>query len=210
MAENKIQPGDQVIESSELDMELFWAQHKTKVLGAAAAAVIVLAAVGGWFIQTSIASANAAALLSNAKDASGWEEVIRKYPHSEPAADAYFRLAAAQREAGKLDESTATFRKFLDAFPNNQLTGAALFGVGQNLDKAGKTDEALSTLLEVPAKYPQSYAAPFALFAASEIRLRKFDRDEARQLLQRAASEFPNSIIARLATAQLNSLGTGD
>jgi TolA-binding protein len=205
--ENPIAATDSpVVEQDGLEWELFWHANRAKILGGLLAAVVVLAAVGGWAVSQSIASEDAARMLAEANDATAWEALIAKYPRSTPAADAYFRLAGAQRETGKLEESTATFRKFLSSFPNHALAGAALFGIGQNQDSAGKADEALVTYDQVITGYPKSYVAPFAAYSRAEILLRDLKRDEARKVLEAIVAEFPASSAASMAQSQVQRL----
>lgn len=205
--ENPIAAADSpVVEQDGLEWELFWHENRTRILGGIAAAVVVIAAVGGWAVKQSIANEDAVRMLADAKDAAAWEAVIAKYPRSTPAADAYFRLAGAQREAGKLDDSSATFRKFLSNFPNHALAGAALFGIGQNQDSAGKADEALVTYDQVITGYPKSYVAPFAAYSRAEILLRDLKRDEARKVLEAIVAEFPASNVAAMAQQQVQRL----
>lgn len=197
----------QVVEDADLKWELFWIQNKTKILAAAAGLGIALIAAGGWYVNAGLTRAAAERLLATAETTADWENVIARYPRSAPAADAYFRLAAAQRDGGGLDASTATFRKFLDVFPKHELSGGALYGVAQNLDLAGNPAEAAKTFEEVAGRFPESYAAPAALYAAAEIKLRSFEREEARRLLERVLNEYRASAVARMAAGQLAALG---
>ncbi len=199
-------PEGPVLETDELEWELFWHRHKTKILGGAAALILIGLAIGGWYLSSSATDAAARKMLAEANDAAAWSAVIEKYPRSMPAADAYFRLADVQRTNGTLQESTATFRKFLDVFPNHPLAGGALFGVGQNLDAEGKAEEAMAAYREVIERYPKSYAAPFAAYSEAEIFLRDFRREEARRVLEALQSAHPDSTVARLAGAQLERL----
>jgi len=197
-----------VLEHDELEWELFWHRHRTKILGGAVALVLAVGAFIAWTVSQSIASEASQQMLANATDSAGWEALIAKYPKSVAAADAYFQLASAQRDARKLDESTATFQKFLNVFPEHVLAGGALLGVGQNLDAAGKSEEAVTTYQQVVVKYPKSYAAPVAAYSAAEIQLRLLKRDEARRALEALVSDFPASYAGQLAQSQLQRLGS--
>lgn len=197
----------QVVEDSDLQWEVFWLRHKTKILAGAVAIVAGLLAAGAWYVNSAMTHSAAERLLATAATAADWENVISRYPRSMPAADAYFRLADAQRVAGDLDKSTATFRKFLEVFPKHELAGGALYGVAQNLDLSGNPADAAKTFEEVVARYPESYAAPGALYGAAEIKLRTFERDEARRLLERVLNEYRSSAVARMAAGQLSALG---
>ncbi len=197
-----------VMEHDELAWELFWHKHKASIIGGAAAVVLALIAGISWTVANTQADLAAKKMLADATDASAWEAVIAKYPKSMSAADAYFQLAAAQRADGKIEDSTATFRKFLASFSEHPLAGGALFGVGQNLDSEGKSAEAVAIYQEVVAKYPQSYAAPFAAYSESEILLRDNKREEARAALELIVAQFPKSNVSRLAQSQLQRLAS--
>ncbi|MFA7345817.1 MAG: tetratricopeptide repeat protein [Terrimicrobiaceae bacterium] len=204
-----IPTGDSVIEHDEIDAALFWHQHKrTILLGALAAAVI---GGGGlaWYVHSTLAAKAAVAALADASEISQLEAVVKNYGGTMPAADALLLVAAANRDAGKFDESTAAFESFLKSFPRHPFAGGALLGVGQNQDAAGKPVEAMATYQQVVERYPKSYAAPFAGYAQAEILLRDFRRDEAKVVLDSLVSQFPESTVARLASAQLTRLGTG-
>ena len=195
---------------SDLDAELAWQRNKSKVIGGVSAVVAVAIAVSGWMIYSNIRTDAAQSLLSQANDIAGYQEVIKKFPGTNPAADAMLRLAAAQRDEGKLEESTATFREFLKKHPTHPLAGAALLGVGQNQDASGDYQSAVATYQQVITQYPKSFAAPYASYSEAEIYLRSFQRDEARRSYNMIVSQFPDSIVARMAAGQLQRLGTSE
>lgn len=196
-----------VIDHSALDAELAWQRNKPKVIAGAVAVLIGGALAVAWFGYSSATNQAAQNLLAEAKDVNGYQAVVSKYPGSMPAADALLRLAAAQRDAGKLDESTAAFRDFLKKFPKHPLAGAALLGVGQNQDAAGDSQSAIATYQQVVTKYPKSFAAPYASYSEAEIYLRNFQRDEARRSYNMITSQYPQSVVARMAASQLARLG---
>lgn len=201
---------DSVIERDGIDAALFWHAHKKKIL----LGLLAVLAIGGgslaWYVSSTLRAKGAVAALAGANELPQLEAVIKTYGGTMPAADAMLLVAAANRKAGKLEESTSAFQNFLKSFPNHPLAGGALLGVGQNQDAAGNSPEAMSTYQQVVEKYPKSYAAPFAGYAQAEILLRDFRRDEAKVALDSLVSQFPNSMIARLATAQLARIGTKD
>ncbi|MFZ4779603.1 MAG: tetratricopeptide repeat protein [Terrimicrobiaceae bacterium] len=198
---------DAVVERDEVDAALFWHEHKKNILLGALAFVVVVGGSILWYASSTLTAEAARAALADAKDIPQFEAIITKYGGAMPAADALLLVAAANRDAGKLDESTAAFQKFQTSFPNHPLAGGALLGVGQNLDAAGNSQEAVTTYQLVMEKYPKSYAAPFAGYAQAEILLRDFRRDEARVILDSLISQFPESTVARLAAAQVARLG---
>jgi len=201
---------DSVLEHDEIDAALFWHTHKKNILLGVLAFVVV---VGGgilWYASSRLSAEASVVALADAQDIPQFEEVIKKFGGTMPAADALLLVAAAHRTAGKTDESTAAFQSFLKSFPKHPLAGGALLGVGQNLDASGKSQEAMTTYQQVMEQYPKSYAAPFAGYAQAEILLRDFRRDEAKVILDSLVSQFPGSMVARLAGAQLARLGQSD
>ena len=206
-SETPVIPAPLPIDDPMLKWELFWEKKKSAILGAVALLVVGGIALGSWFIYSSLRSTAAQKLLANATGIEGYEAVVTQYPGSMPAADALLRLAAAQREAGDLEKSTAAFQKFLEKFPDHPLAGGALLGVGQNQDATGNSDAALTTYQQVVTQYPKSYAAPFAAYSEGEILLRRFLRDEAQRSFNMVVTQFPQSPAARMASSQLARLG---
>jgi len=198
---------DAVIEESGLEWDLFWHLHKSKILLALVAAIGVAGGSLVWYVSNTLTTQAAETRLATANDLSALEAVVKKYPRSMPAADALLRIAALERDAGKLDASTAAFNKFLTLFPAHPLAGGALLGIGQNQDAAGNAKEAQATFEQVAARYPKSYAAAFALYCEAEILLREFRRDEARRVLESLLVQFPGSPVANFANAQLARIG---
>jgi TolA-binding protein len=206
-SETPVIPTSLPIDDPMLKWELFWEKNKSAILGAIALLVVGGIALGTWFIYSSLRSTAAQKLLASATGIEGYEAVVTQYPGSMPAADALLRLAAAQREAGDLKQSTAAFQKFLKKFPDHPLAGGALLGVAQNQDATGNSDAALTTYQQVVTQYPKSYAAPFAAYSEGEILLRRFLRDEAQRSFNMVVTQFPQSPAARMASSQLGRLG---
>ncbi len=111
---------------------------------------MVVIAVGGGFYWLSERNTriNSEKAFAEASTVEAWQTLIAQYPKSQAAADAYFLVAAAQRDNGKIEDSTATYKKFLEVFPKNALTGAARLGIAQNLEQQDKLSEALDALRE--------------------------------------------------------------
>ena len=199
--------GPQPIDDPTLKWELFWEKNKGAILGAIALAIIGALGVGAWFIYSNLRTTAAQKLLADAAGIEQLQAVVEKYPGTMPAADALMRLAAAQREAGDLEKSTAAFRSFLEKFADHPLAGGALLGIGQNQDAAGNAEAAVATYQQVVTQYPKSYAAPFAAYSEAEILLRRFQREEARRSFNMVVTQFPQSPAARMASAQLGRIG---
>ncbi len=198
---------DAVIERDEVDMSLFWHEHKVKLIVGVLAVVGVIGGGFGWYIQTTLARENSQAALADAKDVPQFEAVAKNFQGTPAAADALLLVAGEQQKAGNPEASTAAFQQFLKLYPKHPLAGGALLGIAQNLDAAGQPAEAMTIYEQITEKYPKSYAAPFAAYARAEILLRDFRREEARIELEGIVSQFPESIPARMAAARLAQLG---
>lgn len=205
--ETPVIPSPLSIDDPMLKWELFWEKNKSAILCGISLLVVGAIALGAWFIFSSLRTAAAQKLLADATGIEGYEAVVSQYPGSMPAADALLRLAAAQRDAGDIDKSTAAFQKFLETFPDHPLAGGALLGVGQNQDAKGNSDAAVVTYQQVVTQYPKSYAAPFAAYSEGEILLRRYLRDEAVRSFNMVVTQFPQSPAARMASSQLGRLG---
>jgi TolA-binding protein len=107
-------------------------------------------------IRTAVLVAPSAAsmdLLAAAKSPSDFQQVIDRYPGSQPASSAYLLLAEKQRAKKQYAEANTTLHKFIDQFPKHELITTAWMGVAANLDSLGKGDEALSTYQRLVAEY---------------------------------------------------------
>ena len=208
MASKSDQPpaDDRVYDLGSLEAELFWEKHRFIILACAGVVLAVAAAVALWLVRAHSARQAAAALFAEANDPAAWREVIAKYPNSAPAGDAYFLLAGALREQGKLEESSAEYQKFLAAFPKSPLSGGARLGLAENLAVAGKTDEALAALRQVREANSGSYAAPFAALLEGRMLVRDGKFEEARKVFANLVSTYPRTPAARAAGAQLDAI----
>lgn len=204
---NTIPTDDSVVEHDGIDYALFWHVHKKKILLGLLAVVVLGGGSLVWLITSTLTNNAAVTALASASDISQYEALVKNYQGTMSAADAMLLLASANRDAGKMEESTAAFQNFLKSYPKHPLAGGALLGVGQNQDAMGNSAEAAATYQQVYEKYPQSYAAPFAAYAQAEILLRDFRREEARVVLESLVSQFPNSPVIRLAAARMARLG---
>ena len=169
----------QIAADPALEANLLWAQYKRTII--AVAAVLLLGGLGyaGYQIYTARKAADAMASLAAANSAQEYQQVIDRYPGSEPAASAYLLLAAQQRGQKQYADANITLHKFIDQFPKHELITTAWMGVAANLESLGKADEALSTYQRLVTEYPQSFNAPLALLA--EIPLLKAKEPDRRR-----------------------------
>lgn len=201
-------PAVAAMDESSLRWEMMWRKHKGSIIGLAVVVVLGLSGFGGWTAWQVMRDDSAARALAVAEGIDDLERVASEYAGTMPAADALMRLAAARREAGDLEGSTAAFREFLDRYPRHELAGGALLGVGQNLDESGDTEGAIEVYRQVVTEYPSSYAAPFAAYSEADILLRAFKRGESLRSFNMIISQYPASPVARMAASQAARIGS--
>lgn len=208
MSSHQQPPAQEQVFEANLDAELFWEKNRNLILGAVAAVIVVAVGSVIWVINDHNSRDAAEAMLADAKDASGWNAVIAKYPHSMPAAAAYFLLAQSQRDAGKLDDSTATYKKLLAEFPNHPLAGGANLGIAENLDLQGKSSEAQALLASLQTGDPDSYVAPYAALLEGRMLVREGKLAEAHRVFSTSYNMYSRSPAAQAAGSQDNELSS--
>src|ERR1700745_491567 len=95
-----------------LDPEVFWALHKRKIVCGAALAVLILIGGSIFFGVRAIQIQNAERAYSAAQTVDAWQAVIRQFPDSIAAGNAYLRIATKLREDAKYSESNASYETF--------------------------------------------------------------------------------------------------
>ena len=191
------EPGLEIAPPSAL--ELLWLNHRGTFLGGAAALVVVLVVVLGVLANNHANRIASETLLANASDASGWNEVISKYPRSAAAGDAMLLLAASLRDAGKIEESDALYSRFSEAFPLSPLAVSGLLGRASNARVTGHPEQALSCYQQATTAYAQSYGAPYALFSAARLLSQQGKTEEVKRVLQALGGTYPASASAQMA-----------
>lgn len=182
--------------------DLFWEQHRQKIVLVSAALLFIGIAIGGLLLISRshrIASEN---LFSQSSDMVGWEKVVSSYPRSGAAANAMLLIAAAQREAHDLAASNKTYTQFLEKFPHHPLAITAMIGHALNADTAGDSRQALDQLQQASVAYPKSYGAPFALWMRARILARTGQSEEAKKTVQMISTQYPDSFINQMLLQQ--------
>jgi predicted negative regulator of RcsB-dependent stress response len=189
-----------------LETHFFWEQYKTTII--AVAAVLLLFGLGyaGYELYTARRASEATTLLARAKSAQDYQQVIDKFPGSEPAASAHLLLAAQLRGEKKFAEANKTLHQFIDRFPKHELITTAWMGVAANLQSLGKDDEALSTYQRLATEYPQSFNAPLALLAQIPFLKAKNRLEEVRKICETVLTQYRDSVVANEAIQELMSL----
>jgi TolA-binding protein len=189
-----------------LEARVFWIRFKNEI---AAVLVVVLLAIIGFtcyrFYSDRRDSA-ASALLSGAKNASDFQQVITRYPSTPAGAAAYLLLAEAQRNEKKFIEANATLQVFINKNPNHELATSARMAMAANLESLGKTDEALSMYQRIAASYPKSFNAPLALYSQVHLLKAKNQGEEARRVCEAILTQYRDSFWAGEAARALRSL----
>ncbi len=118
------------------------------------------------------------ALNDEATAVANYRLIAEKYPRSDMAPDAAYRLASLLQKQGQLVPAAETFVRLADRYPTNALAPQALFAAGICRSKAGAPETALQDWVRLLAAYPDSRFAEEALYqkGAAETYLK---RDEA-------------------------------
>jgi TolA-binding protein len=186
----------------EIDtLELFWEQHKGKVIAGVLALVVAIVAVFGWMLVSNARMAAAEDAFSGAKTPADYQAVIAKYGSSPVAGDAALLLAKSLRDEKKYDEANQVLDRFAKTQPKHPLAPLAKVAAAENLALAGKIDEATQALENVALTDSQSFVAPFALLVEAELKSAQGKREGALQAYRQLAKTFPNS-TATMASAQ--------
>ena len=196
----------QVTADPALETRVFWERHKTTIIAVAAVLLLAGLGYGSYRLYLARQAANATALLASARTSKQYQEVIDRYPQSQPAASAYLLLAREQRQEKKFSEANATLHKFIERFPKHEMITTAWMGVGANLESLGKGDEALSTYQRLVTEYPDSFNAPLALLAQVAILKAKDRVADARKIIETIMSRYRDSIVMSQALQELMSL----
>jgi len=181
-------------------------KYRTEIGAVFVAILLAIIGFAGYRFYSDRQESASSALLSHAKNASDFQQVIARYPNTPPGAAAYLLLADAQRNEKKFSEANATLQAFLSKNPNHELASSAQMAMAANLESMGKTDEALSMYQRTAASYPKSFNAPLALFSEVHLLKTKNRTDEARQVCETILTQYGDSFWAREAARALRSL----
>ena len=190
---------------TEFDPLIFWIQHRNKIVLFAGLLALALSTYAISELLQRRKLAGAQQLFAAAQTSEDFRKIITQYPGTTPAGSAYLMLAAQQRQAGKLDESSATLRAFAEQYPEHPLISGAWTSLAANLEAQGKPEEALAMYQKVSTGYANSFSAPAALMA--QARLQKATKpDEARRLYEQVISQFSDNILAQQAAQEMRAL----
>ncbi len=126
---------------------------------------------------------SAEALKDDARVVQCYRLLLKKFPDSELAADAAYRLACHLQRRQDWEEASRVYLDLVARYPTNALVPKALFASGLCLAQAGHSDAALRDWHALLTRFPDHETVPEALFqkAMEEMR-RGADRDAAATL----------------------------
>ena len=189
-----------------LEARVLWERRKKEIAAALAVVLIAVIAFGGYRFYMERRDAAAAEMMTSAKTARDYQEVIAKYPDAPASAGSYLLLAAAQRTEGKFAEANATLQAFIDKNPKHQLFTTARMAIAANLESLGKPDEALATYQRIATENSGSFNAPLALFAEVPLLKAKNQIAEARHVCETLMTQHRDSFVAGEAARELRML----
>lgn len=202
-----------VLDLGPSSAELFWDEHKSKILMAVGALVI---AVIGFFAAMAITHSNRVAAMeafAAAKTPDALREVIAKHPASLEAGNAALLLAAQLREEKKPDEARAVLDAFLKSQPKHPFAPLALISLANIATGTGDVKQATADFQAVANQFPESFAVPFAKLSEAQLALAEGNRKAALAAFQSLSRQHPSSISAnagRSTLAALEALNLGD
>ena len=189
-----------------LEARVFWIRFKNEIAAVLMIALLAIIGFTGYRFYSDWRDSAASALLSSAKNASDFQQVIARYPSTPAGAAAYLLLAEAQRDEKKFIEANETLQVFINKNPNHELATSARMAMAANLESMGKTDEALSMYQRIAASYPKSFNAPLALYSQVHLLKAKNKNDEARRVCEAILTQYRDSFWASEAARALRSL----
>jgi tetratricopeptide (TPR) repeat protein len=192
-----------------LERQIFWDRYKRGVIGALLAALLAIAAFGGYRYYSYRRDTAAASSLASAKTPAELQKIINDYPGTAAAGSAYLLLADAQRNEKKFAEANTTLQTFLDKYPKHEMAGTARLAMGANLEELGKKDEALTVYQRLAASDPHAFTAPVALFSQIHLLKEKKQIEEARKVCETILTQYRETRLAGEVQRQLRLLKGG-
>jgi tetratricopeptide (TPR) repeat protein len=191
---------------SSFDPEVVWALHKRKIVWGAALAVLILLGGSVYFGIKAIQTQKAEKVYSAAQSIEGWQAVIRQFPNSTAAGNAYLRIAAKLTEDGKYSESDSNYESFLRQFPKHPLAVNGYMGLAANAEMEKNPEKALEYYRQVTIHFGNSFQAPIALFHEARITAAMGKLKEAQTLYENVVQRFPESTAAGIASREAGNL----
>jgi tetratricopeptide (TPR) repeat protein len=195
-----------ITRDAALEAHVIWHKFRREIIAGIFVVVLLIIVAAAYWFYTQRQESAASDLLATAKNAQGYEQVIKQFPNTAASASAYLLLAEAQRNDGKFIEANKTLQAFLNKHPKHELASAAEFAIATNLESLGKKDEALAMYRQTAAKYPSSFSAPLALISGVRLLKEKKQINDARLLCETIINQYPTSRWRFAAEEELSSL----
>lgn len=121
--------------------------------------------------------------------------------------EAMYNAAVQQFQAGHLATAETAFKSFLDSYPNDTLAPDAHFYLGDILVQEKHPQDALAEFEKITTNFPAADKTPDAWYRIARIQLELKHTKEAKATLQRIVNSYPGTDAAKLAKADLDSIG---
>ncbi len=118
-----------------------------------------------------------------------------------------YNAAVQQFQQGHLSTAQAAFKGFLDAYPNDTLAPDAHYYLGDILAQEQHPEEALTEFGKITTNFPAAAKTPDALYRMARLQLQLKRSKEAKATLQRIVNSYSGTDAAKLAQADLDSIG---
>jgi len=118
-----------------------------------------------------------------------------------------YNAAVQQFQQGHLSTAQSAFKSFLDAYPNDTLAPEAHFYLGDILAQEDHPEEALAEFEKITTNFPAADKTPDAWYRIARLQLQLKRTKAAEATLQRIVNSYPGSDAAKLAKADLDSIG---
>jgi tetratricopeptide (TPR) repeat protein len=153
--------------SDQFEPDVFWEQHRGKIIPALIAVLAVGLVVFYRQRQVAEREQHAAASLAQATDVRSLEGIVQSYPRSEVAAQALLRIADMHFQAGRYNEAGTAYQGFANDFSRHPLIQSALLGLAAVQEAQGDLEDAKGQYLRIVSTYPKGYAVGSARMGAA-------------------------------------------
>jgi TolA-binding protein len=203
----------QVSHTGDLYSVLGWAsKNRNQLIGGAA---VVLVATGVWWYakcareakEVSAGEALSSALLTAPKESAPTETLLKLASDNagtEAGGRALLAAATQQFVAGKIEDSLASFRRFLAEYDGSMFMSQAKLGEATCLQSQGKTADAIKAYKEVADRFPNANTALPAKLALGKLYEAEGKLEQARDCYLELTRE--QSLIGSEAVTRLNEL----
>ncbi|MCD6287737.1 MAG: tetratricopeptide repeat protein [Candidatus Hydrogenedentes bacterium] len=188
-------------------------ENRQQVLGAAVAIAVAVLIVIIYSIVSGRAEQRGLVLLEEARQSdnietriSSFENIINSYSGTTASYEAMFLLGNAYYDAGKYDESAATFEKLLKKYPKSYFAPMAEEGLAYIAEAKGDSKSAIDHFTRITKIYPKTIVAHRAFMALGKLYEKLGDTEKAAQAYDDLVSTYPGSTYADEASKRYKKL----